>query len=47
MIADQPAMVVHKRPAEGQMSATLFSGARWGGCDRGRRAAGWGVVVVS
>jgi hypothetical protein len=28
MIGDAPALIVHKRPAEGQMSATLFSGAQ-------------------
>lgn len=29
MILDRPVYVVHKKPAEGQLSATLFSGARW------------------
>jgi hypothetical protein len=30
MIYDKPTVVVHKKPAEGQLSATLFSGARCG-----------------
>ncbi|GAB4813686.1 hypothetical protein N2152v2_000732 [Parachlorella kessleri] len=29
MIYDRPVTIVHKRPAEGQLSATLFSGARY------------------
>jgi hypothetical protein len=37
MIYDRPTVVVHKKPADGHLSATLFSGAR---CGRGRRGGG-------